>query len=327
MSSGLQTSSFATSSILQKNAPLLPQHMLYQDPLIIVGLTRYPTSPGHVIVHYREDGCLMALDIAKFSNIMLTVREAAFTVASALHTHRCGLTYDGHGTISIIPLHGVSKDWKPIVHGEEEYHATFPGYRTSKNGPKMADSVLQKIRDRVAQVSGITEPFDNRFDGDAVDTSLFARIIRGELPQWRVWENNSHVAFLTPYGNTPGFTVIVPRKHLGSDIFALNDNEYVEMVQAAYTVAQHLKEAFGVERCGMFFEGYEIDYAHVKLVPLHHRPTPEGQTLNNVAGAGPFHDTYQGYLTTQPGPLASDLDSITAQAKTMRNFMLKQSGL
>ncbi|MCJ1481016.1 hypothetical protein MMC06_001172 [Schaereria dolodes] len=185
----------------------------------------------------------------------------------------------------------------------------------------MANSVLERTRDQIAKFSGLTEPFDKQFDGDAADTNIFARIIRGELPQWRVWENNSHVAFLTPYGNTPGFTVIVPRKHLGSDIFALSDNEYVEMVRAAYTVAQYLKEAFGVERCGMFFEGYEIDYAHVKLVPVHHhRLTCEGRTFDVVAGAASFQDTYQGYLTTQLGPLASDLDSITAQAKAMREF-------
>lgn len=319
MSFPLRSSSFETSSLLQKHPLLLPQHVLHQDPLVIVGLTRYPTTPGHVIVQCREDKYLMALDVAKFSNILLTVRDVASTVASVLHTHRCGLTYDGSGTISIIPLHGVCKEWKPILHGQEEYHATFPGCLTSKNGPEMAYSVLEETRDRVARVSGITEPFDNTFNGDAADTNIFARIIRGELPQWRVWENNSHVAFLTPYGNTPGFTVVVPRKHLGSDIFALSGDEYVEMVRAAYTVAQHLKEAFGVERCGMFFEGYEIDYAHVKLVPIHDRLTFEGQNFNVIAGAAKFQDTYQGYLTTQLGPLASDLDGNTAQAKAMRN--------
>lgn len=63
--------------------------------------------------------------------------------------------------------------------------------------------------------------------------------------------------------------MLVPRKHLSSDIFGLNDHDYVDIITAAHTVAQHLKAAFGAKRCGMIFEGYEIDYAHVKLIPVH----------------------------------------------------------
>lgn len=300
--------------------PLLPQHIFYEDPLVIVGLTRFPIIPGHVTVQCRADKDLMALDDAKFLRIMLTIREVTPTVLSLWHIHRCGLTYDGGRTVSIIPLHGISKEWEPTVYGEQEYYPDFPGYLTSKTGPKMADSFLEETSNRIAKVSGITRPFNTRFDGDAADQNLFARIVRGEQTQWRIWEDDFHVAFLTPFGNTPGFTVIVPRKHLGSDILALSNNEYVGIVQAAYTVAQHLKEAFGVKRCGMFFEGYEIDYAHVKLVPVHCRSTTEGPDFDTVTGAANFHEMYQGYLTTQPGPLASDLDSISAQAEAMRNL-------
>jgi hypothetical protein len=59
----------------------------------------------------------------------------------------------------------------------------------------------------IQTVSGISQPFDYLFEGDQSDNNLFARIVRGELPQWRVWEDDQHVAFLTPYANTPGFTV------------------------------------------------------------------------------------------------------------------------
>lgn len=282
----------------QEDLALLPQHIIYQDALVIAGLTASPIATGQVTVHCRKHGYLMAVDVRGFTNILLTVREVASNVASVLLTNRCGLSYNGSGMISIIPLHGVGRDWRPIVHGEEEYHATFHSYLTSKSGPKSVDLVLQKTRDQVAQVPGITQPFNFTFDGYAVDMSILARIVRGELPQWRVRENNSHVAFLSPYWNTPGFTVVVSRKHLDSDTFALSDSEYFEIVQAAYTVAQHLREVFGVERCGMFFEGYEINYAHVKLVPVHHGLTSEGQTFKVFPEAATFQDLYPGYLTT-----------------------------
>lgn len=55
------------------------------------------------------------------------------------------------------------------------------------------DDICSKIR----SVSGLSEPLNYCFDGPDDDKNLFARIIRGELPQYRVWEDDEHVAFLT----------------------------------------------------------------------------------------------------------------------------------
>ncbi len=52
----------------------------------------------------------------------------------------------------------------------------------------------------------------------------------GEIPQYRVWEDIHHVAFLTPWPNTPGFTVLIPRKHLSNDIFSLQEDDYIGML-------------------------------------------------------------------------------------------------
>lgn len=189
----------------------------------------------------------------------------------------------------------------------------------------MADYILEETRSRIPAITGITEPFNNHFDSDSSNGNLFARIIRGELPQWRVWEDKAYVAFLTPFGNTPGFTVVVPRKHLGSDIFGLEDTEYIGIIQAAYKVAQYLKKAFSVKRCGIFFEGYEIDYAHVKLIPVHNRFTSQGKLFNPIAASAPFQKTYDGLLTTQFGPPAFDLDLIADNAKQLRELLVQRT--
>lgn len=231
------TSSSSASVVLCTTIHLLSQHTFYRDNLVAAGLTRYPIIPGHAIVACH--GVDMSLPLPTFLKIMYTVRKISATLISGSSTHRCGLACDGSGTISLLPLHGLSEDWHAIVCNEEEYHASFPGYLTSKNGPKMADYILEETRSRIAAITGITEPFNNHFDGDSSNGNLFACIIRGELPQWRVWEDKAYVAFLTPFGNTPGFTVVVPRKHLGSDIFGLEDTEYIGIIQAAYKVAQY----------------------------------------------------------------------------------------
>lgn len=304
---------------------LLPQHVIYRDTLVTAGLTRYPTTPGHVHVTLHSVGKLMSLPLMTFLEVMHTVRRISATLNSGFHTHRCGLTCDGSGIISLIPLHGLSKQWKPIVYHEDEYDANYPGYLTSKNGPKMADAFLEETRTRIVACTGIVEPFNNHFDGDASDQNIFARIVRGDLPQWRVWEDDAHVAFLTPFGNTPGFTVLIPRKHLSSDVFGLEDEDFAKIVQAAHQVAQHLKQAFGVERCGMFLEGYEIDYAHVKLVPVHDQLTSQEQLLVPTVAPAPFQQTYQGFLTTKTGPLTADPDSMTKTAQQLSLLYVQQN--
>ncbi|KAI8964139.1 hypothetical protein F5Y11DRAFT_317436 [Daldinia sp. FL1419] len=47
-----------------------------------------------------------------------------------------------------------------------------------------------------------------------------------KVEQWRVWEDYRHVAFLAPFSNTPGFTALVPRRHLSSDIFRVDSGSY-----------------------------------------------------------------------------------------------------
>jgi len=318
------TSSYSEASVIGATIPLLSQHTFHRDTLVSVGLTRYPITPGHTVVTCHRTNELMSLSLHEFLTVPNTARQFASAVSSAMQANRCGLVCDGRGLISLIPLHGLTKEWNPVVHDVEEYHATFPGYLTSKNGPKMADSFLDEIRARINTMTGITEPFNNHFDGDSSDQNIFARIIRGELPQWRIWEDDSHVAFLTPFGNTPGYTVLVPRKHLCSDILGVEDQEYADIVRAAHTVAQHLKAAFSVRRCGMFFEGYEIEYAHVKLIPVHDQESFHGRSFTAVPGPGSFHKTYEGYLTSQFGPRASNFNALSEEATKIRELIEPQ---
>lgn len=82
------------------------------------------------------------------------------------------------------------------------------------------------------------------FEDDKSDKNPFARIVRGELRQWRVWEDDQHIAFLTPFANTPVFTFLVPRAHLSSDIIALGEEVYSKLVAAAHAVAGDLEKGF-----------------------------------------------------------------------------------
>ncbi|KAK4182081.1 hypothetical protein QBC35DRAFT_479397 [Podospora australis] len=216
--------------------------------------------------------------------------------------------------LSILPLHGLSKEWHPVTSKEKEFHEEYPGYISSNDGPMMAAEKLDGISSRIRAVSGLTAPFNNRFNGPDEDSKLFARIIRGELGQWRIWEDDHHVAFLTPFANTPGFTVLVPRKHLPSDIFAIKGEEFSALMESAHSVGNLLRQALGTSRCGMIFEGFEIDHAHVKLIPIHRHSEATGTTVT----VAPFNHHYQGSVTSLNGPLLKGTASLTLDAAELR---------
>jgi diadenosine tetraphosphate (Ap4A) HIT family hydrolase len=212
---------------------------------------------------------------------------------------RYGVGTDEGNSIHIFPLITSSQTWHPIRAAEKPFNERYPGYLTTNSGPHAAAESLLSLQTRITRVSGWTSP-SFAFQ-DPNDNNLFARLVRGEIPQWRVWETDHHIAFLTPFPNLPGLTVVVPRRHLSSDILSLGDEEFTSLVEAACHVSGVLKTALGVERVGMFMEGFEIDYAHVKLLPV----PMEGDTTTGFDTVGMFHREYQGYLTTQRGPMKS----------------------
>lgn len=112
---------------------------------------------------------LLSLSLARFLVVLSTARSMATAVSSINHVRRSGLVNDGSGRVSLIRSHGLSEEWKPILRNEEGHSATFPGYLTSKNGSKMDDENLDRIRTSISHVTGIKAPFNNMFSGDPTE--------------------------------------------------------------------------------------------------------------------------------------------------------------
>ena len=132
---------------------------------------------------------------------------------------------------------------------------------------------------------------------------------------------------LTLIDNNAGFTVLVPRAHLPSDIFSLNKADYAQLVEAAHTVAGVLKRALGARQIGMIFEGFEIDYTHVKLVPIRDPPaTPESLFKQGLIQQADYYENYPGYVTSLHGPAVRDTESLSRDAEAIRK-LLQHKGL
>jgi len=130
----------------------------------------------------------------------------------------------------------------------------------------------------------------------------------------------SHFLLLSP--NTLGFTVLVPRKHLSSDIFSIEGEPFAALMLSAHRVAQVLKETFGTSRCGMIFEGFEIDYAHAKLIPTHGADASNGSSAaeDTMVTIAPYQDIYPSYVSSLSGPLFRGFGSLARAALDIRKM-------
>ncbi len=133
--------------------------------------------------------------------------------------------------------------------------------------------------------------------------TLFDGIVDGSIPSWKVWEDEKYLAFLTPFPNTPGVTVVIPKANPGDYLFDMPDDQVAGLMVAVKTVAKLLETAFEVNRVGLVFEGTGIAHVHAKLYPLH--GDLGGQT-GVWSKHQEFYPEYAGYMTTVEGPQADD---------------------
>lgn len=149
------------------------------------------------------------------------------------------------------------------------------------------------------------------------ELTIFDKIVSGDISARVVWEDDAYMAFLTPFPNTPGFTVLIPKTFQGDYAFSLTDEQYVELMMATKTVANILKKAFDTPRVAIIIEGTGVAYVHVKLIPLH--GDLAGQT-GVWSKHTEFTEEYRGWLTSAEGPKMHDtrLDEIQAKIKAVQ---------
>lgn len=149
---------------------------------------------------------------------------------------------------------------------------------------------------------------------ESTDT-IFDKIVRGEIPAHKVWEDANYLAFLTPFPNTPGFTVVIPKTNQSDYVFDLTDAQMAGLMVAARHVAKKLETALGVARVAVIFEGTGVAYVHAKLIPLH--GDLGGQT-GVWSQHQEFYPQYPGYLSSVEGPRMNDAELSDIAAKINR---------
>lgn len=127
---------------------------------------------------------------------------------------------------------------------------------------------------------------------------VFCEIARGTEPCHQIWQDERHMAFLSPFPNTEGFSVVITREHVPSYAFAAEDAVLAELVLAAKRVGRLLDRTLpDVGRTGLILEGFGVDHLHAKLFPMHGTPS-SGAWQQLSRPLDKYFDHYEGYISS-----------------------------
>lgn len=97
--------------------------------------------------------------------------------------------------------------------------------------------------------------------------TIFSKIVAGEIPSYKVAEDEKHYAFLDINPVAPGHTLVIPKREVDY-IFDLSDEEYAELQLFAKKVASAIKNVMPCQRVGVAVMGLEVPHAHIHLIPI-----------------------------------------------------------
>ena len=98
-------------------------------------------------------------------------------------------------------------------------------------------------------------------------SSIFSKIVKGDLPAFKVYEDKNHLAFLDIFPLAYGHVLVIPKKEIDY-IFDLPTDEYLTLLKFAKKVAKAMDKVIVCERIGIAVIGLEVPHAHIHLVPL-----------------------------------------------------------
>lgn len=100
------------------------------------------------------------------------------------------------------------------------------------------------------------------------EKSIFTKIIDGEIPAHKIYEDDRVLAFLDIHPQTEGHTLVVPKTPV-DHLWDMEDGDYTYLMYIAKRIGGHIKGKLHVPRVGLVVEGFGVPHVHVHLIPLY----------------------------------------------------------
>lgn len=134
---------------------------------------------------------------------------------------------------------------------------------------------------------------------------IFCKIVAGEIPSYKIYEDDDFIGILDVFPNTKGMTLVIPKEHYDSYAFEMPEEIYTKFFLTAKKLGKVIDEKLNVVRTALVMEGMGVNHAHIKLYPMHGL---DKDFKSMSSGEPKFYEKYQGSLSTAMGPKAPDED-------------------
>jgi histidine triad (HIT) family protein len=123
-----------------------------------------------------------------------------------------------------------------------------------------------------------------------MDDSIFTKIIKGDIPSHKIYEDDVVFAFLDIHPINPGHTLVVPKQQV-EFLWDLDDETYQALMLSAKKIAAHMRTTLGAEYVGAQVIGVDVPHAHIHLIPFndvreyHHVPDASAEPNHGALAA------------------------------------------
>lgn len=119
-----------------------------------------------------------------------------------------------------------------------------------------------------------------------MEDSIFTKIIKGEIPSYKIYENDATYAFLDIHPVQPGHVLVIPKRQV-EFVWDLDETDYQRLMQTVQKVALELRRKLGVPYIGEQIIGVDVPHAHVHVIPF--ATVEEYRNVPDMNG-GPDHE-------------------------------------
>lgn len=101
-----------------------------------------------------------------------------------------------------------------------------------------------------------------------MEDCIFCKIVRGEIPCYKIWEDDFAIAILDAFPSIKGQVLVIPKEHIAPYLFDIDDERYIKLMLCAKKITKAIDHSLKPIKTGLIVEGLELDHIHIKLYPL-----------------------------------------------------------
>lgn len=100
------------------------------------------------------------------------------------------------------------------------------------------------------------------------ELSVFEKIAQGDLPSYKLYEDEKYLGILDAFPLVEGQALIFPKANISDDFWSLEPNEINEMLSIAQKISNKMQEVMDIDRVVLMVEGFDVPHVHIKLFPV-----------------------------------------------------------